>query len=158
MPAGSGLRIVAGLASRLAAQAPPRAWAADTMSLQEGLLRAKPAVVVVSEVAAEVALDCGAGPTKVTPPVFRETGTGWFVDGTAGSSPTATSSSPRTRRHRWLVNQQAQRAVVTACLPEALERARFVPGEQPEADDAIKRKLLDKVLPTTEVNLTPRSS
>ena len=52
------------------------------ISLQEGLLRAKPAVVVVlSEVSAEVTLDCGAGPTKVTPPVFRETGTGWFVDG-----------------------------------------------------------------------------
>ena len=35
MPAGPGLRIVAGLALALAAQAPPKAWAADAMSLQE---------------------------------------------------------------------------------------------------------------------------
>ena len=57
---------------------------------------------------------------------------------------------------RWLVNQQAQRAVITACLPKALERAGLVQGEKPEADDAIKRKLLDTVLPTAKVNLTPQ--
>jgi len=55
---------------------------ADTnISLTEGLLRAKPAVVlVIAEVASEVTLDCGSGPTTVKPPAFRETGTGWFVD------------------------------------------------------------------------------
>ena len=125
--------------------------------MQEGLLRAKPAVVVVlSEVSAEVTLDCGTGPTKVTPPVFRETGTGWFVDGDGWVITNGHVVQPAHETPRWLVNQQAQRAVVTACLPKALERMRIVPGEKPEADDAIKRKLLDKVLPTTKVNLTPQ--
>ena len=55
------------------------------ITVQEALQRAKPAVVlVVAEVASEVSLDCGfgAGPQKITPPVFRETGTGWFLDET----------------------------------------------------------------------------
>jgi S1-C subfamily serine protease len=32
------------------------------------------------------------------------------------------------------------------------------PGERPEAEDAIKRKLLDQVLPTVKVNVTPQVS
>src|SRR5262249_60680219 len=58
------------------------ASADNPMTVQEALLRAKPAVVlIISEVSAEVTLNCGSGVTKVTPPVFRETGTGWVIDG-----------------------------------------------------------------------------
>jgi len=32
-------------------------------------------VLVIAEVASEVTLDCGSGPTTVKPPAFRETGT-----------------------------------------------------------------------------------
>jgi hypothetical protein len=51
-------------------------------SVQEILLRAKPAVVlVVSEVAADVTVTCpGRAPQKVAPQPFRETGTGWFIN------------------------------------------------------------------------------
>src|SRR5262245_40206984 len=127
------------------------------VSVQEGLLRAKPAVaVVVSEVSAEVTLDCGAGPTKVTPPVFRETGTGWFIDGDGWVVTNGHVVQPAYETPRWLVNQQAQRAVVSACLPKALERAGITPGERPDAEDAIKRKLLDSALPSAKVNLTPQ--
>ena len=50
-------------------------------SVQEILLRAKPAVaLVVSEVAAEVTVTCPAGgKQQVSPAPFRETGTGWFI-------------------------------------------------------------------------------
>jgi rhodanese-related sulfurtransferase len=145
------------LALILASNVVPLVHAQTHISVQEALLRAKPAVVlVIAEVSAEVTLDCGAGPTKVTPPVFRETGTGWFVDGDGWVITNGHVVQPAHETPRWLVNQQAQRAVVTACLPKALERARMVPGEKPEADDAVKRKLLDKVLPTTKVNLTPQ--
>ena len=127
------------------------------LSVQEALLRAKPAVVLVAaEVASEVTLDCGGGSTKVTPPVFRETGTGWFVDGNGWVVTNGHVVQPAHETPRWLVNQQAQRAVLTACLPQALERARIVPGERPEAEDAVKRKLLDTVLPSAKVNLTPQ--
>lgn len=133
------------------------ALAQSDLSVQEALLRAKPAVVlVIAEVAAEVTLDCGSGPTKVTPPVFRETGTGWFVDGEGWVITNGHVIQPAHETPRWLVNQQAQRAVVTACLPKALERARLVPGEKPDAEDAVKRKLLDSVLPSAKVNLNPQ--
>lgn len=133
------------------------AHAQNHISLQEGLLRAKPAVVlVIAEVSGEVTLDCGSGPTKVTPPVFRETGTGWFAEGDGWVVTNGHVVQPAHETPRWLVNQQAQRAVISACLPKALERARLTPGERPDAEDAIKRKLLDSVLPSVKVNLNPQ--
>jgi S1-C subfamily serine protease len=50
-------------------------------SVQEALLRAKPAVaVVVAEVVADVTADCGAGQRRTAQAApFRETGTGWFI-------------------------------------------------------------------------------
>jgi len=145
------------LALLLGWTAPSPTRADSNLSLQEALLRAMPAVVVViAEVQSEVTLDCGSGSTKVTPPVFRETGTGWFIDGDGWVMTNGHVVQPAHETPRWLVNQQAQRAVSTACLPKALERARLTPGEQPEAEDAIKRKLLDAVLPSTKVNLMPQ--
>jgi rhodanese-related sulfurtransferase len=121
---------VTALVGLVAAWALPAA-AQRSVTVQEILLRAKPAVVlVIAEVAAEVTLSCGTGTQSVTPPVFRETGTGWVVDGRG-----------------WIIT--------TACLPKALAARGINPGEQPEVEDAIKRKLLDSVLPTTKVKLTP---
>ncbi|HEX9421371.1 MAG TPA: hypothetical protein VGA81_20100, partial [Methylomirabilota bacterium] len=55
-----------------------QAHAQQPLSVQETVLRAKPAtVLIISEVSAEVTLNCGGGPQTVTPPAFRETGTGW---------------------------------------------------------------------------------
>jgi hypothetical protein len=88
--------------------------------------------------------------------VFRETGTGWFIDGSGWVVTNGHVVQPAYETPRWLVNQQAQRAVTTACLPKALERARLTPGERPDAEDAVKRKLLDTVLPTAKVNLLPQ--
>jgi S1-C subfamily serine protease len=152
------LRVAAVSLALLAAVTGPRPAAAQgTISVQEALLRAKPAVVlVVAEVSAEVTLDCGSGSTKVTPPVFRETGTGWFVDPDGWVVTNGHVVQPAHETPRWLVNQQAQRAVSTACLADALKRARITPGERPDAEDAVKRKLLDTVLPTAKVTLVPQ--
>src|SRR5262249_7507328 len=146
-----------GLVLLLGWAAPGPARADGTMSRQQALLRAKPAVVlIVSEVSSEVTLDCGAGPTKATPPVFRETGTGWFIDGDGWVITNGHVVQPAHETPRWLVNQQAQRAVVTACLPKALERARLTPVEKPAAEHALKPKLPDAVLPPAKVNLRPQ--
>jgi len=127
------------------------------LTIQEVFLRAKPAVVlVIAEVNAEVTLDCGGGTQTVTPPVFRETGTGWFVDGRGWIITNGHVIQPAYSPPRWLINQQAQRAVSTACLPKALAQKGVNPGERPEVEDAIKRKVLDAVLPTTKVKLTPQ--
>src|SRR5262245_9048501 len=60
----------------------PAAAAAAGPSVQEILLRAKPAVVlVVSEVSADVTVTCpDRGPQTFAPRPFRETGTGWFIN------------------------------------------------------------------------------
>ena len=131
--------------------------AETTISVPEAMLRAKPAVVLVSaEVASEVTLDCGSGPKTVKPPKFRETGTGWFIDSTGWVITNGHVVQPAHETPRWLVNQQAQRAVSMACLPKALERQGISPGDRPDVEDAIKRKELDRVLPTTKVTLQPQ--
>jgi S1-C subfamily serine protease len=125
------------------------------ISVQEAMLRAKPAVgMVIAEVASEVTLDCGQGLTTVRPPPFRETGTGWFIDGrgwmiTNGHVVQVAYEKPP----HWLINQHASRAVSMACLPKALEKAGITPGENPDREDTIRKKLLDRVLPTAKVDV-----
>ena len=59
---------------------PPRAQGTH-ISVQEAVLRAKPAVaLIVSEVSADVQVDCNGDRTRVAPTPFRETGTGWGID------------------------------------------------------------------------------
>jgi serine protease Do len=74
------LRVIVATLALLAA--PLGAPAQPAISVQEALLRAKPAVaLVVAEVGGTVTVRCspGAPPTQVTPPPLRDTGTGWFV-------------------------------------------------------------------------------
>jgi S1-C subfamily serine protease/rhodanese-related sulfurtransferase len=143
----AGLLLMAGL--------PPPATA--QRSVQEAMARATPAVVlVVAEVASVVTLDCGTGPITVTPSVFRETGTGWFIDADGWLMTNGHVVQPAYQPPAWLVNHQAQRAVTTACLPSVLQRKGLQPGEWPEAEEAAKRKLLDRVLPTASVTLQPQ--
>jgi len=140
-----------------AASFPAAASAQKAITVQEALQRAKPAVaLVVAEVASEVTLDCGSGPQKITPPVFRETGTGWFLDADGWLITNGHVVQPAHEPPRWLANQQAQRAVTTACLPQVLKRMGLQPGDRPDAEEAAKRRLLDTVLPTTKVNLQPQ--
>ena len=135
---------------------PALALAQKPLTVQEALLRAKPAaVLVVAEVASEVTLDCGAGSVKITPPVFRETGTGWFLDADGWLMTNGHVVQPAYEPPRWLANQQAQRAVTTACLPPVLRKMGIQPGDQPAAEEAAKRRLLDTVLPSAKVNLKP---
>ena len=155
------LRFVPGLLAGLAlAGGIGLGWPATAVaqrSVQEAVLRAKPGVVlIIAEVAAEVTLDCGAGPTKVTPAAFRETGTGWFIDPRGWIMTNGHVVQPAHEPARWLVNQMAQKAVISACLPRALERARLAPGM--DGEEALKRKLLDAVLPSTKVTLRPEVS
>ena len=136
---------------------PVAASAQKPITVQEALQRAKPAVVlVVAEVASEVTLDCGSGPQKVTPPVFRETGTGWFLDADGWLITNGHVVQPAHEPPRWLANQQAQRAVTTACLPQMLKKMGLQPGDASDREEAAKRKLLDTVLPTAKVNLQPQ--
>ena len=156
MRAGSAVAATAVLVFALLA---PLARAADMLSVQETILRAKPAtVLVIAEVGSEITFDCGAGETKVTPPPFRETGTGWFVDTNGWVVTNAHVVQPAHTPPQWLVNQQSQRAVLGMCLPAALAQRRLEPGARPDVEEAIKRELLDRVLPKAKVELSPSVS
>jgi serine protease Do len=86
------------------------------VTVQEAILRAKPAVaLVVSEVAAEVMLKCPSGSIKVTPPPFRETGTGWFVSGNGWLITNAHVVSPAYRPPDWLRAQLTDKAARPGC-------------------------------------------
>ena len=127
------------------------------LSVQETVLRAKPAtVLIISEVSADVTLDCGGGSQTVKPAAFRETGTGWFIDPSGWVITNGHVVQPAHEPPRWLVNQMAERAVTRACLGPALAAARMQSGDKPEAEEALKRRLLDKVLPTVKVTITPQ--
>lgn len=149
-------RTLIGVTVLAAAGLPSIALAQKPITLQEALQRAKPAVVlVVAEVSSEVTLDCGAGLQKVNPPVFRETGTGWFLDADGWLITNGHVVQPAHEPPRWLTNQQAQRAVTSACLPQVLKKMGLQPGDSPDREEAAKRKLLDTVLPTSKVELKP---
>jgi S1-C subfamily serine protease len=135
------------------------AHAEQALSVQETNLRAKPAtVLIISEVSAEVSLNCGGGVQSITPPSFKETGTGWFIDPSGWVITNGHVVQPAHETPRWLVNQMAQRAVTTACLGAALKSAGLQPGDNPAAEDALKRRLLDKVLPSVKVTIKPQIS
>jgi S1-C subfamily serine protease len=135
------------------------AHAQQGLSVQETVLRAKPAtVLIISEVSAEVALNCGGGFQTVKPAAFRETGTGWFIDPTGWVITNGHVVQPAHESPRWLVNQLAQRAVTTACLAPALTAAGLQSGDRPDAEEAIKRRVFDKVMPTVKVTINPQVS
>src|SRR5206468_5991508 len=95
----------------------PATSTAAEFSVQEALLRAKPAVaLVVAEVGSEVLVNCGGRGEKVVRPApFRETGTGWFVSPSGWMITNAHVVSPAHRPPAWVADQQARRAVREAC-------------------------------------------
>src|SRR2546425_2743354 len=102
--------------------AEPRAAAA--LSVQEAILRAKPAVALVTaEIRADVTMNCGQGPVEVSPAPFIETGTGWFVDGRGFLITNAHVVDPAHRLPPWVTHELKKKAIEQACVEPAL-RAR----------------------------------
>lgn len=153
-------RLVALAGLALAAACPLDAGAAGgALSVQEATLRAKPAtVLIISEVASDVAFDCGSGPTHVGPGPFRETGTGWFVDSAGHIVTNAHVVEPAHAPPHWLVNQLVQRAVTGTCVPLALGKRGIAPGERPDVEEQIRRRALDRVVPAARIELRPSIS
>ena len=140
----------------LAALAPGAARAADGISLQEIILRAKPAtVLVVAEIGSEVVLSCGGGLKKISPAPFRETGTGWFIDSNGWVVTNAHVVQPAHQGPPWVVQDQAQKAVIEVCVYEELERRGFAAGERPDLEDQLRREAMGAALRTAKVELKP---
>jgi serine protease Do len=96
----------------------PLATAAQPISVQEALLRAKPAVaLVVAEVGGPVTVRCGSGaPSRdVTPTPYRETATGWFVDSSGWLLTNAHVVAAAHRPASTLLRERAAKAIHEAC-------------------------------------------
>jgi len=110
--------------------------------LQETLLSAKPAVaLVVSEVAAEVALKCGGEveiKAKATP--YREAATGFIVNPRGWVITNAHVVAAGYNPPAWIGLQLAEKAFRAECLPGLLSRRGITPGAQPELEDQLARQ------------------
>jgi S1-C subfamily serine protease len=150
----------AGLASVLAfvagAGTVAIASAADLVSLPEVILRVKPAtVLVIAEVSSAVTVNCGSGPRQVTPNPFRETGTGWFVDGNGWVVTNGHVVQPAYEPPPWLVDEQAQRGVLAACVRDELAKQGLVPGQRPDLDEGLRRHAVARALSDVKVDVKP---
>ncbi|MFB3820142.1 MAG: trypsin-like peptidase domain-containing protein, partial [Candidatus Methylomirabilales bacterium] len=143
---GPGLALVpaAGLAAALLVGA---GWAADARSGSTTLLKAKPAVVLItSEVSAEVRLACPGRPAaRLSPPPQRANGSGYLLspDGYLATNAhvlgTYLGEDDREIREEFV-----RQAVQRACLESGVPAARRA---------ALLERLLARVAPTAEVEL-----
>jgi S1-C subfamily serine protease len=129
------------------------ALAQPSVPVQESLLRAKPAVaVVVAEVQTEVTVRCSPGAeSRVTPPPYRETGTGWFVAASGWLITNAHVVSAARQPGKAVLQQQAQEGARQACLPALLGQRGLKPGESPDVEDQLSRQLEVSVAPNAKV-------
>lgn len=146
-----------GVAALLGVVAPPGLDAAPRVpSLQEVVLRAKPAtVLVVAEVASEVSLNCGSGPRQVAPPPFRETGTGWFVDSNGWVVTNGHVVQPAHELPPWVGNEQARKAIMQACVWEELAKQGISPGQRPDLEEPLRQRAIARAWSTARVALKP---
>jgi len=141
------------LAALVAAPVPAHA----RLSLQEVVLRTKPAtVLVVAEVSAEVTLDCGGGPRTVSPPPFRETGTGWFIDSNGWVITNGHVVQPAHQPPPWVSRELAQKAVMDVCVHDELERRGIAGGARPDLEDQLRRAAMAGPLQNAQVVLKPQ--
>jgi S1-C subfamily serine protease len=132
---------------------------AQERSLQEIVLRVKPAVVVVvAEVGAEVTLRCAGTEKKITPVPYRESASGFLI-------------SPRgwvlTNAHvvyvahdppqRWMTAHLTEKAFRAECLPDVLAARRLSPGARPELEESLVREAVAST-PADRVTLAPAVS
>jgi S1-C subfamily serine protease/rhodanese-related sulfurtransferase len=135
--------------------AAPRSIAA--YSIQESILRVKPAVVLITtEVRADVTLNCGRGPVTVTPAPFIETGTGWFVDGRGFIITNAHVVDPAYRLPAWVTHELKKKAIDEACVVPVLTARGIMRGQRPDLEEDIRRAASTQALASAKVEAQPQ--
>ena len=120
----------------------PTALADHPIPVQELVLRAKPAVALVTaRVDAEATVNCGAGAIAVKPVPFVETGTGWFIDGRGYLITNAHVVDPAHRLPPWVTQELKKSAVDEACVTPVLVRQGLMRGQRPDLEDQIRRRV-----------------
>jgi S1-C subfamily serine protease len=134
----------------------PSAAAAQELSLQEMLLRAKPAVVlVVAEVGAKITLRCLGEDRQVTPEPYRENGSGFFLSPRGWILTNAhivyvAQEPPR----RWMTAHLVDKAFRADCLPAVLARRGLAVGQRPDLEGSLAQAAV-AATPADRVELQP---
>jgi S1-C subfamily serine protease/rhodanese-related sulfurtransferase len=130
---------------------------AAALSVQEAILRVKPAVVLITaEVRADVTMNCGSGPVSVSPSPFMETGTGWFVDGRGYIITNAHVVDPAHRLPAWVTHELKKKAIDEACVVPQLRARGLMRGERPDVEDEIRRTATGRALASAKVETQPQ--
>jgi S1-C subfamily serine protease/rhodanese-related sulfurtransferase len=125
---------------------------ATALTVQEAILRAKPAVALVTaRVDAEVTMNCGSGPVTVKPAPFIETGTGWFVDGHGWVITNGHVVDPAHRLPAWVTHELKKKAIDQACVEPVLRARGLMHGQRPDIEDKLRRDASDRALASAEV-------
>jgi Trypsin-like peptidase domain len=123
-----------GAPAAVLAEAPP--------SVEEVILRAKPAIVLVTaRMEADATVDCGTGRVGVKPAPYVETGTAWFVDGRGDLLTNAHVVDPAHRPLPWVTQELRKNAVEQACIDPVLARQQVMRGQRPELEERIRRRV-----------------
>jgi rhodanese-related sulfurtransferase len=147
--------VVVGLLVASLSLAAPRS--AGAFSIQESILRVKPAVVLITtEVRADVTLNCGRGPVTVTPAPFIETGTGWFVDGRGFIITNAHVVDPAYRLPVWVTHELKKKAIDEACVVPVLSARGIMRGQRPDLEEDIRRSASTLALASAKVEAQPQ--
>src|SRR3990167_2028735 len=113
---------------------------AAALTVQEAILRAKPAVALITtEVRADVTMNCGQGPVTVSPAPFVETGTGWFVDGRGWVVTNAHVVDPAHRLPAWVTHELKKKAIEQACVGPALRARGLLRRPPPDVGETNRR-------------------
>jgi|RhiMetdeSRZDD1v2_1073273.scaffolds.fasta_scaffold258171_2 serine protease Do len=137
----------------------PSTTLGQELSLQQMLLRAKPAaVIVVAEVGARITLPCGGEDKTISPAPYRESGTGFFVSPRGWVITNAhvvyvAQEPPR----RWMTAHLLEKAFRAECLPALLARRGLKPGARPDLEDRLVRETI-ATTPADGVTLEPAAS
>jgi S1-C subfamily serine protease/rhodanese-related sulfurtransferase len=125
-------------------------------SVQEAILRVKPAVVLITtEVRGDVTLNCGRGPTTVTPAPYIETGTGWFVDGRGYVVTNAHVVDPAHRLPPWVTHELKKKAIEQACVEPQLKARGLMHGQRPDVEESIRQAAASVALAGANLEAQP---
>jgi S1-C subfamily serine protease/rhodanese-related sulfurtransferase len=126
-------------------------------SVQEAILRVKPAVVLITtEVGGDVTLNCGRGPVTVSPAPYIETGTGWFVDGRGYVITNAHVVDPAHRQPPWVTHELKKKAIEQACVEPQLKARGLMRGEKPELEERIRQAAASAALANAKLEAQPQ--
>ena len=121
------------------------------MTVQEAILRAKPAVVVIiSQTGADITMNCGKGLVSVSPTPFVETGSGWFVDGRGYVVTSAHVVSPLSA-----LSELKKAAIQEGCVDPELRAQGLARGQRPDVEERIRARVTDRAMATMTVSDTP---